>query len=124
MFGIYGDCLWLLGNIVYAFKISGSVVKSTIHAKGDFYLKSDCIQCILFGLTFYLAPTTMIGFQVSMFIYNVSAVSLNLKTVIKARLTEPFPSFTPNTYTLFLRHCINIVFYLQKHHINPLRFTF
>jgi hypothetical protein len=71
VFGIYGDCLWLLGNIIYAFKISGSVVKSTIHPKGDFYLKSDCIQCILFGLTFYLAPTTMIGFQVYIFSENV-----------------------------------------------------
>ena len=67
VFGIYGDCLWLLGNIIYAFKTTGCVVRSTIHPKGDFYLKSDCIQCILFGLTFYLAPTTMIGFQVCMY---------------------------------------------------------
>ena len=48
-----------------------------------------------------------------------------VKTVIKARITEPFLSFVPNTHKLcILRHCINIVFILQKTRINPFTFIF
>ena len=47
-----------------------------------------------------------------------------LKTVIKARFTEPFPSFPRNTHKLYIiRHCIYIVFNIQINHINPLTFT-
>jgi hypothetical protein len=42
-----------------------------------------------------------------------------MKTGIKARFTEPFPSFAPNTNKHYiLRHCINIVFLQQYNHIN------
>ena len=45
--------------------------------------------------------------------YNIKFV--NLKTGIKARFIEYFPSFVPNTHKLYiLIHCINIVFILQK----------
>ena len=41
------------------------------------------------------------------------------------RFTKPFPSFAPNTHQLYiLGHCINIVFTLQKNHINQSTFTF
>jgi hypothetical protein len=48
-----------------------------------------------------------------------------LKTKMKARFIEPFPSVVPDRHKLYiLRHCINIVFILQKNHINPLTFIF
>jgi hypothetical protein len=38
-------------------------------------------------------------------------------------LTEPFPTFALNTHKLdILKHYINIVFILQKNHINRLYF--
>ena len=65
-------------------------------------------------------------------IYNISQVSWNIKFMctrlknwIKARFIEPFPSLVQNTHKLYiLRNCINIVFNLQKNHINPLPFIF
>ena len=44
---------------------------------------------------------------------------------IKARFTVPSPSFVSNTHKLYiLRHYINIVFILQKNHINQLTSIF
>jgi hypothetical protein len=44
--------------------------------------------------------------------------------LIKARFTEPFPSFATNTHIPYiLRHCINVVI-MQTNHINPLTFIF
>jgi len=40
---------------------------------------------------------------------------MRLTTWLKARFTQPFHSFAPNAHQLYiLRHCINIVFALQK----------
>jgi hypothetical protein len=39
--------------------------------------------------------------------------------------TDPCHSFVQNTYKLYiLWHCINIVFIVQKNHMNPLTFIF
>ena len=43
------------------------------------------------------------------------------KTGMKARFTHPFLSFASNTYTLYMQ---NIVFILQKNHINPSKLYF
>ena len=50
---------------------------------------------------------------------------MRLKNWDKGGFTEPSTSFAPNTYKLYiLRHCINIVFILQKNHIPPSTFNF
>jgi hypothetical protein len=57
--------------------------------------------------------------------WDKGEVHRGLKTGIKARFTEPFLSFVPNTHTLYiLRRCIIIVFILQRNHINPLTSIF
>jgi hypothetical protein len=46
--------------------------------------------------------------------------NMPLKSGIKMRFLDPFTSSDPNTHKLYiLGHCINIVFILQKYHINP-----
>jgi hypothetical protein len=48
-----------------------------------------------------------------------SLCARGLKTGIKTRFTEPFSSFAPDTYKLYiLRYCINFVFILQKNTLN------
>jgi len=60
----------------------------------------------------------ILGLQID----NISAVSFNLKFMC---FTEHFPSFAPNAHIFYIfRHCINIVFILQKNHITPLTFIF
>ena len=50
---------------------------------------------------------------------------MRLKTEVKQRFSENFPSFPPNTHKIYiLRHCINVVFVLQKNHIDPWNFIF
>ncbi|XP_063420139.1 uncharacterized protein LOC134705324 [Mytilus trossulus] len=63
LFGIYGDCLWLLGNFVYSLKVTDLGKVTTTLSKADFYLKSDFVQCFLFGISFFVMPRLMLGFQ-------------------------------------------------------------
>ena len=78
-------------------------------------------------MTIFTFDFGIISFYLYLILYkqcmenNISEVN----TGIKAMFTEPFPSFVPTTYKLYmLRYCINIVFIPQKNHINPLTFTF
>ena len=48
---------------------------------------------------------------------------MRLKNWEKESFTEPFSSFGQNTNKLYiLKHCINIVFILQKNNIKPQMF--
>jgi hypothetical protein len=65
----------------------------------------------------FICETTISCYNVN--IYKVRPNGFIGFLIVYMRFTEPFPSFVPNTYKLYnLRHCINIVFILQKNHIN------
>ncbi|KAK3088628.1 hypothetical protein FSP39_021467 [Pinctada imbricata] len=63
-FGIYGDCLWFLGNLVYAVKSSFQGERAKIlYGRLEGHLVTDFIFTFLFALSFYVFPGHMLGFQ-------------------------------------------------------------
>jgi hypothetical protein len=49
---------------------------------------------------------------------------MRFKNWDKDEFHQAFPQFCPEYTFYILRHCINIVFILQKNHINPLTIIF
>ena len=85
----------------------------------NWYLRTfDSYKC--FGCYFFFnySPASGRRFILKILVQCLKISSLcvwGLKTGIKARFTNLFRSFGPNTHTLYiLRRCINIVFMLQK----------
>lgn len=64
IFGVYGDCLWLLGNLIHALRLTDwGGVKETF-TKLDLHIRLDFLCTLMFGLLFYIFPGHMVGFQV------------------------------------------------------------
>ncbi|KAJ8317796.1 hypothetical protein KUTeg_004653, partial [Tegillarca granosa] len=63
IFGVYGDCLWLLGNLIHALRLTDwGGVKETF-TKLDLHIRLDFLCTLMFGLLFYIFPGHMVGFQ-------------------------------------------------------------
>ncbi|XP_060066080.1 uncharacterized protein LOC132546383 [Ylistrum balloti] len=112
-FGIYGDCLWLLGNLIYAVSITDLGGAKTSHGSLNLFLGSDFVQTFLFAFLFFTFPGPMLGFQckeklrgLHLCIIRMFAAFIFNSAIISGR-TPNFPSITDKVNFLTIRLIVN-----------------
>ncbi|XP_069121780.1 uncharacterized protein [Argopecten irradians] len=112
-FGIYGDCLWLLGNFVYAVSRTDTGGAKTSHGSLNMFLGSDFVQTFLFAFLFYTFPGPMLGFQckeklrgLHLCVIRMFAAFIFNSAVISGR-SPNFSSLTDKVNFLTIRLIVN-----------------
>ncbi|OWF37397.1 hypothetical protein KP79_PYT04762 [Mizuhopecten yessoensis] len=112
-FGIYGDCLWLLGNLIYAVSSTDYGGGKTSHGWLNMFLSIDFVQTFLFAFLFFTFPGPMLGFQckeklrgLHLCIVRMFAAFIFNSAIISGRAPN-FPSITGKINFLTIRLIVN-----------------